>query len=50
MRSVRSGRTSPACSSYGGMPGCAPKNCSSITCQDSPGARSPKSRMSEALR
>ena len=38
-RSSRSsvGSTSPGCSSYGGMPGCAPKNCSSIAAADRPG-------------
>ena len=41
---------SPGCSSYGGMPGWAPKNCSSIACHDRPGARSPNSRIIEAFR
>ncbi len=48
--SVRSGRSSPSMAWYGGMPGMAPKNVSSISCHDSPGARSPKIRMSDAFR
>ncbi len=48
--SVRSGRSSPSIASYGGIPGIAPKNWASMSCQVRPGARSPNSRINDALR